>query len=103
VRARARTLGVREGAREGDAGWRADCVRACSRLLRAGKATQAYTEAGERSDVSVLDTLLGVLLKICPPNIVEANISEASSLWQIAIVNVLGHLFSMTPRRQPPR
>ena len=63
---------ARGGAREGDAGWRADCVCACTRLLRAGKATQAYTEAGERSDVSVLDTMLGVLLKICPPNIVEA-------------------------------
>jgi Na+/H+-dicarboxylate symporter len=40
------------------------------------------TEEGEKSDASMLDTMLGVLLKVCPPNIVEAA----------ATMNVLGVL-----------
>ena len=40
------------------------------------------TEEVEKSDASMLDTMLGVLLKVCPPNIVEAA----------ATMNVLGVL-----------
>ena len=48
----------------------------------AGNGTEVNTEEGERSEQSMLDTMLGVFLKICPPNIVEA----------MATMNILGVL-----------
>lgn len=47
-----------------------------------GRGTEVDTEEGARSEQSMLDTMLGVFLKICPPNIVEA----------MATMNILGVL-----------
>lgn len=66
-------------------------------IVQPGKGTQMTTEVSEKSESSMLDTMLGVLMKLCPPNIVEAA----------ATMNVLGVLmfslfFGVVLARLPP-
>ena len=66
-------------------------------IFQPGRGTTIDTEVSGGSDASMLDTMLGVLYKICPPNIVEAA----------ATMNVLGVLqfslfFGVVLSRLPP-
>jgi len=49
-------------------------------VFQPGSGTELETEAGVKSSQSMLDTMLGVIMKLTPPNIVEA----------MATMNVLG-------------
>ena len=66
-------------------------------IFQPGRGTTIDTEVSGGSDASMLDTMLGVLYKICPPNVVEAA----------ATMNVLGVLqfslfFGVVLSRLPP-
>jgi len=66
-------------------------------VIQPGKGTEMDTSVSEKSEASMLDTMLGVFMKMFPPNIVEAA----------ATMNVLGVLmfslfFGVVLARLPP-